>query len=76
MCKLCLCDWYYAVEYGDSWATASNSSRKAMGNCVSPNKITPNGFVFRNTEMYLPHPAEFIPDNPLQTLVDSLPRHP
>ena len=66
----------YAVEYGDSWATASNSSRKAMGNCVSPNKITPNGFVFRNTEMYLPHPAEFIPDNPLQTLVDSLPRHP
>ena len=26
----------YAVEYGDSQATASNSSRKAMGNCVSP----------------------------------------
>ena len=29
----------YAVEYGDSWTTTSNSSRKAMGNCVSPTKI-------------------------------------
>jgi len=29
----------YAVEYGDSWATTSNSSRKAMGNCVSPNGL-------------------------------------
>ena len=39
-CKLCPRDWYnfrtYAVEYGDSWATASNSSRKAMSNSVSP----------------------------------------
>jgi hypothetical protein len=26
----------YAVEYGDSQATASNSSRKAVGNCISP----------------------------------------
>ena len=26
----------YAVEYGDSQATASNFSRKAMSNCVSP----------------------------------------
>lgn len=31
----------YAVEYGDSWATASSSSRKATGNCVSPTIFEP-----------------------------------